>query len=137
VTLEERELRIDTYRGSGPGGQHRNKTDSAVRVTHQSTGLVASCEQGRSQELNKRTALALLRSRLHEHRQAQREHELDRVRDKTVQAGFGARIRSYVLTPFQLITDHRTGVQRTDVEAVLAGDLDELIGAQLRDQARI
>ena len=135
VELDEADLRIDTYRASGAGGQHVNKTDSAVRITHVPTGIVVQCQNERSQAANKQTALRILKSRLAELEQEKREQELARERGAAQQADFGSQIRSYVLQPYQLVKDHRTGYETGNTQAVLDGDLDELIHEYLLAKA--
>ena len=135
IDVDESELRIDTYRASGAGGQHVNKTDSAVRITHVPTGVVVSVQNERSQLSNKQTALKILRSRLAELEQEQREEELARERGDVMTTGFGSQIRSYVLHPYQLVKDHRTDVEEGNAQAVLDGRLDEFIQAYLLQQA--
>jgi peptide chain release factor 2 len=135
VDLDESELRIDTYRASGAGGQHVNKTDSAVRITHLPTGIVVQCQNERSQAANKQTAMRILRSRLAELEQEQREAELARERGEAQQADFGSQIRSYVLHPYQLVKDHRTDYETGNTQAVLDGDLDGFIQAYLLAKA--
>jgi len=135
VELDEADLRIDTYRASGAGGQHVNKTDSAVRVTHLPTGIVVQCQNERSQMSNKQTALRILKSRLAELEQERREEELARERGAVQDTGFGSQIRSYVLHPYQLVKDHRTGVEIGNAQAVLDGELDELIRSYLLARA--
>ena len=133
--IDEADLRIDTYRASGAGGQHVNKTDSAVRITHLPTGIVVQCQNERSQTSNKQTALRILRSRLAELEQEQREAELARERGAVQEADFGSQIRSYVLHPYQLVKDHRTDVEAGNAQGVLDGDLDELVHAYLLAKA--
>jgi peptide chain release factor 2 len=135
VDIDETELRIDTYRSSGAGGQHVNKTDSAVRITHIPTGIVVQCQNERSQLSNKQTAMRILRSRLLEVEQERREAELAAERGAAQDIGFGSQIRSYVLHPYQLVKDHRTGFEEGNAQAVLDGRLDELIHAYLRHAA--
>jgi peptide chain release factor 2 len=127
VDIDEGDLRIDTYRASGAGGQHVNKTDSAVRITHLPTGIVVSVQNERSQSANKQTALRILKSRLAELEQERREQELARERGAAQQADFGSQIRSYVLHPYQLVKDHRTEHETGNTQAVLDGDLDGFI----------
>ena len=131
VEVNEDELRIDTYRASGAGGQHVNKTDSAVRITHLPTGIVVQCQNERSQASNKQTALRLLKSRLVELEQERRETELARERGAIQDTGFGSQIRSYVLHPYQLVKDHRTDHETGNTQAVLDGDLDGFVHAYL------
>jgi peptide chain release factor 2 len=135
VELDENDLRIDTYRASGAGGQHVNKTDSAVRITHIPTGIVVSVQNERSQAANKQTALRILKSRLAEVEQEKREQELARERGAAQQADFGSQIRSYVLQPYQLVKDHRTGFETGNTQAVLDGALDDLIHEYLLAKA--
>jgi peptide chain release factor 2 len=135
VELNDEDLRIDTYRASGAGGQHVNKTDSAVRITHLPTGIVVQCQNERSQSSNKQTALRLLKSRLVERAVEEREAELARERGEAQEIGFGSQIRSYVLQPYQLVKDHRTGHEAGDVQGVLDGDLDGFIHAYLLAKA--
>ena len=133
--IDEADLRIDTYRASGAGGQHVNKTDSAVRITHMPTGIVVQCQNERSQTSNKQTALRILRSRLAELEQEQREAELAKERGAVQEADFGSQIRSYVLHPYQLVKDHRTDVEVGNAQGVLDGDLDEFVHAYLLARA--
>jgi peptide chain release factor 2 len=133
--IDEADLRIDTYRASGAGGQHVNKTDSAVRITHVPTGIVVQCQNERSQTSNKQTALRILRSRLAELEQEQREAQLAQERGAVQEADFGSQIRSYVLHPYQLVKDHRTDVEAGNAQGVLDGDLDEFVHAYLLARA--
>jgi len=135
VEIDESDLRVDTYRASGAGGQHVNKTDSAVRITHVPSGIVVSVQNERSQAANKQTALRILKSRLTEVEQEKREHELARERGVAQQADFGSQIRSYVLQPYQLVKDHRTGHETGNTQAVLDGDLDGFIREYLLAKA--
>ncbi len=135
VEIDEADLRIDTYRASGAGGQHVNKTDSAVRITHLPTGIVVQCQNERSQLSNKNTAMRILRSRIVELEQEKREAELAAERGAAQDIGFGSQIRSYVLHPYQLVKDHRTGLEEGNAQAVLDGRLDELIHGYLLAQA--
>jgi peptide chain release factor 2 len=135
VEINEDDLRIDTYRASGAGGQHVNKTDSAVRITHIPTGIVVQCQNERSQSSNKQTALRILKSRLAELEQERREEELARERGVAQDTGFGSQIRSYVLHPYQMVKDHRTDYEVGNAEGVLDGDLDGFIQAYLLAKA--
>ena len=136
VELDEGDLRIDTYRASGAGGQHVNKTDSAVRITHLPTGIVVQCQNERSQSANKQTALRMLRSRLAELQLEEREAELARERGVAAEHRLRrANIRSYVLQPYQQVKDHRTGHEVGNAQGVLDGDIDGFIHAYLLAQA--
>ena len=135
VAIDENDLRVDTYRASGAGGQHVNKTDSAVRITHIPTGIVVQCQNERSQLSNRQTAMRILKSRLAEHELERREAELARERGVVADTNFGSQIRSYVLHPYQLVKDHRTGFEEGNTQAVLDGRLDELIHAYLLGKA--
>jgi peptide chain release factor 2 len=135
VDIDESDLRIDTYRASGAGGQHVNKTDSAVRITHVPSGIVVSVQNERSQAANKQTALRILKSRLAELEQEKREQELARERGAAQQADFGSQIRSYVLHPYQLVKDHRTEHETGNTQAVLDGALDDFIHEYLLARA--
>jgi len=135
VELDEADLRIDTYRASGAGGQHVNKTDSAVRITHIPTGIVVQCQNERSQSSNKATAMRILKSRLVELEQEKREAELARERGAAQDIGFGSQIRSYVLHPYQLVKDHRTEYETGNTQAVLDGRLDDFIHEYLLAKA--
>ena len=135
VEIDEGDLRIDTYRASGAGGQHVNKTDSAVRITHLPTGIVVQCQNERSQASNKQTAMRMLRSRLAELAEEEREEELAKERGSKVDVGFGSQIRSYVLQPYQMVKDHRTDFEVGNAQGVLDGDLDGLVQAYLLARA--
>ena len=135
VQIDEGDLRVDTYRASGAGGQHVNKTDSAVRLTHLPTGIVVSVQNERSQSSNKQTAMRILRSRLAELAEEEREAELARERGAAQDIGFGSQIRSYVLHPYQLVKDHRTDHEVGNTQGVLDGDLDGFIRAYLLAKA--
>jgi peptide chain release factor 2 len=135
VEIDEGDLRIDTYRASGAGGQHVNKTDSAVRITHLPTGIVVQCQNERSQASNKATALRILKSRLVELHEEEREAELARERGEVQDTGFGSQIRSYVLHPYQQVKDLRTGYEIGNAQSVLDGDLDGFVHAYLLAKA--
>jgi peptide chain release factor 2 len=135
VEIDDADLRIDTYRSSGAGGQHVNKTDSAVRITHIPTGIVVQCQNERSQTSNKQTALRMLKSRLAELEEEKREAELARERGAAQDIGFGSQIRSYVLHPYQLVKDHRTDVEVGNTQSVLDGGIDGFVHAYLLAKA--
>ncbi|MDP2700122.1 peptide chain release factor 2 [Thalassospira sp.] len=131
IEILDKDLRVDTYRASGAGGQHVNRTDSAVRITHIPTGIVAQCQNDRSQHKNRDTAMKMLKARLYEAELQRREAESQAVEDNKTDIGWGHQIRSYVLQPYQMIKDLRTGVETSDTQGVLNGDLDEFMGAAL------
>jgi peptide chain release factor 2 len=133
--IDESDLRIDIYRSSGPGGQGVNTTDSAVRITHLPTGIVVAVQNERSQLANKTIALKILAARLAERARKEREQQLAALRGERGEIAFGNQIRSYVLHPYQLVKDHRTGVETGNVQAVLDGDLDQFVAAELRRRA--
>jgi peptide chain release factor 2 len=132
VEIKDDELRIDTYRSQGAGGQHVNTTDSAVRITHLPTGIVVSCQNERSQLQNKAKAMAHLKSKLAERARQERQAHLQEIRGEQNEAAWGRQIRSYVLQPYQLVKDLRTDFETGNVQAVLDGDLDEFVESYLR-----
>ena len=132
IEIKEEDLRIDTYRSQGAGGQHVNTTDSAVRITHLATNIVVSCQNERSQLQNKARAMAMLKAKLAQRAREEQEAHLQDIRGEQTEAGWGRQIRSYVLQPYQMVKDLRTGVEIGNVQAVLDGDLDELIEGYLR-----
>jgi peptide chain release factor 2 len=135
LEIDESDLRIDTYRSQGAGGQHVNKTDSAVRITHLPTGIVVQCQNERSQLQNKAQAMRILKSRLIEREEELRREALAKERGEAQDISFGSQIRSYVLHPYTMVNDHRTNIKIGNAQAVLDGDLDELIHAYLLHRA--
>jgi len=131
VEIQDKDLRVDTYRATGAGGQHINTTDSAVRITHIPTGIVVSCQNQRSQHQNRAVAMQVLRSRLYELELERRRAETAELEANKADISFGSQIRSYVLAPYQLVKDTRTKLERGNVEAVLGGDIDDFIKAYL------
>ena len=136
IVIDDKDLRIDTYRSSGAGGQHVNVTDSAVRITHLPTGLVATCQNERSQGRNRDTAMKLLRSKLYQVEVEKRKEDQAKLEGEKKEIGFGSQIRSYVLQPYQMVKDLRTGHESGDPVSVLDGELDEFVEAYLAQRAR-
>ncbi len=143
VEIADRDIRVDTYRASGAGGQHVNKTDSAVRITHLPTGIVVQCQNERSQHKNRATAFSMLRSRLYELELQKRDEEMQAAEAAKSDIGWGHQIRSYVLHPYQMVKDLRTSVETSNTTAVLDGDIDDFLAAALaarvgntRDESR-
>lgn len=132
IEIEDKDLREDTYRASGKGGQHVNKTDSAVRLTHIPTGVVAACQTERSQHKNRATAMKMLKARLYEKLEDEKRSELEKVYGEKGEIGWGNQIRSYVFQPYQMVKDLRTGVDTGNVQGVMDGDIDKFINAWLR-----
>ncbi|MFN8627621.1 MAG: peptide chain release factor 2 [Candidatus Binatia bacterium] len=135
VEINEADLRVDTYRSSGAGGQHVNKTDSAVRLTHLPTGIVVACQNERSQHKNKSMAMKILRARLYELEQEKQREKMAELNKTKKDIAWGSQIRSYVLHPYRMVKDHRTGVEVGNADAVLDGDLDQFIEAYLQTRA--
>jgi peptide chain release factor 2 len=135
VDIDEQDLQIDTYRASGAGGQHVNKTDSAVRITHRPSGIVVQCQNERSQSSNKATAMAMLRSKLLEAEEQKRREEIAKEKGEAQDVGWGSQIRSYVLQPYTMVKDHRTNHEMGDAQRVLDGDLDGFVRAELLRRA--
>jgi peptide chain release factor 2 len=132
VNIKPEDLRVDTYRSSGKGGQHVNTTDSAVRITHIPTGLVSSCQNERSQHKNRERAMSMLRSKIYEHEMEKKREATRKIEDSKLDIDFGSQIRSYVLQPYRLIKDHRTKLEVGDVDRVIDGDLQPFIRAYLQ-----
>ena len=135
VEIDADDIQIDTYRASGAGGQHVNKTDSAVRITHRPTGIVVQCQNERSQSANKDTAMKMLRAKLIEAEQRKREEEIAKEKGEAQDVGWGSQIRSYVLHPYTMVKDHRTNVEAGNAQGVLDGDLDGFVRAELLRRA--
>lgn len=133
IDVQEKDLRVDTYRASGAGGQHVNKTSSAVRITHEPTGIVVACQQERSQHQNRAVAMKMLKAALYERELAEREAERQKLEAEKTEIAWGNQIRSYVFQPYTQVTDHRTELKIGDVHAVMDGDLDRLIEAYLKE----
>jgi peptide chain release factor 2 len=136
IEINDKDLRVDTYRSSGAGGQHVNVTDSAVRITHLPTGIVVTCQNERSQHKNRDVAMKLLRARLYQLEIEKRQEEQKSIEGEKKDIAFGSQIRSYVLQPYQLIKDLRTGYEVGDVQRVLDGDLSDFVDAYLAQRAR-
>jgi len=134
VEIDNKDLRVDTYRASGAGGQHVNKTDSAVRITHIPTGIVVQCQNQRSQHKNRATAMSMMKSRLYELELQNREADIAAQEADKKEIGWGHQIRSYVLQPYQMVKDLRTGVETSNTGAVLDGDIDEFLSSALAAQ---
>ena len=132
IDINEADLRIDTYRASGAGGQHVNKTESAVRITHIPTGIKVECQSERSQHRNRDNAMKILRAKLHAHYLEEERKKMEKIEKKKKDIAWGSQIRSYVLQPYTLVKDHRTGLETGNVDAVLDGDIDDFIEAFLR-----
>ena len=135
IDVRDEDLRVDTYRSSGAGGQHVNKTDSAVRLTHLPTGIVVACQNERSQHKNKSMAMKILKARLYELERQKQDEKMAELTKGKKEIGFGHQIRSYVLHPYRMVKDHRTGTEVGNADAVLDGELDGFIDAYLRSQA--
>ena len=136
ITLDDKDLRVDTYRASGAGGQHVNKTDSAIRITHEPSGVVVQCQSSRSQHKNRATAMSMLKARLYEAELQSREADAEAERGEKTDIGWGHQIRSYVMQPYQMVKDTRTDVETSNVQAVLDGDLDDLMAAALAQRVK-
>jgi peptide chain release factor 2 len=137
IEVDERDLRIDTYRSSGAGGQHVNVTDSAVRITHLPTGIVVQCQNERSQHRNKDVAMKILKSKLYEMKMEEKRKELNEIEDSKADIAWGSQIRSYVLHPYRLAKDHRTKLEVGDVDSVLDGNLDTFVTTYLKQKSQL
>jgi len=136
VQIDDDDLQVDTYRASGAGGQHVNKTDSAVRITHRPSGIVVQCQNERSQTANRATAMAMLRAKLIERQERERQEEIAKARGETLDVNFGSQIRSYVLHPYTMVKDHRTDFEVGNANGVLDGDLDGFVRSWLEANAK-
>jgi peptide chain release factor 2 len=132
IEIDDKDLRVDTFRASGAGGQHVNKTDSAIRITHMPTGIVVSCQQERSQHKNRSTAMKMLRAALYDRAMAEKEAEREALEATKTDIAWGNQIRSYVFQPYTMVNDHRTELKLTDVDSVMDGELDPFIEAYLK-----
>jgi peptide chain release factor 2 len=135
IVIEDKDLRVDTYRSSGAGGQHVNVTDSAIRITHLPTGIVVSCQNERSQHKNRASAMKVLKARLYDRKLKEQQEALEKLGGEKRDIAFGSQIRSYVLQPYQMVKDHRTKFQVSDPEAVLGGEVDPFIKSYLMAKA--
>ena len=136
IEIDDKDLRVDTFRASGAGGQHVNKTDSAIRITHLPTNIVVQCQNSRSQHRNRAEAMQMLKSRLYEAELQRKEEEQNAANESKTEIGWGHQIRSYVLQPYQMIKDLRTGFESSNTSAVLDGDLDDFINATLSSKLK-
>jgi len=136
IDVQDKDLRVDTYRSSGAGGQHVNVTDSAVRITHLPTNLVVACQNERSQIRNREVAMKILKARLYELEMSKRREKLDAVEAAKMQIAFGSQIRSYVLHPYRMVKDHRTKHETGNPDRILDGDIDDFVKATLVAKAR-
>lgn len=132
IEINTVDIRVDTYRASGAGGQHINKTDSAIRITHMPTNIVVQCQDGRSQHQNRDSAMKMLKSRLYQHEKQKQEEEKAKLEGTKMEIGFGSQIRSYVFHPYNMVKDHRTNVETSNTQAVMDGDIDDFIKMYLQ-----
>ena len=135
IEIDVSDLRIDTYRASGAGGQHVNKTDSAIRITHLPTGIVVQCQNERSQHKNKATAMKMLKARLYTLKLEEKASKMKEMESTKQEIGFGSQIRSYVFHPYNMVKDHRTGTETGNIQAVMNGKIDEFIKSYLLNNA--
>lgn len=135
VEIDDKDLRVDTFRSSGKGGQHVNKTDSAIRITHVPTGIVVSCQNERSQHQNRINAMKILKARLYEIEREKKQKLIDEMNSSKMEIGWGSQIRSYVMHPYRMVKDHRMNFEESNVDKVMGGDIDNLIKTYLLHQA--
>ncbi len=135
VEIEDKDLRVDTFRASGKGGQHVNKTDSAIRITHMPTGMVVSCQNERSQHQNRINAMKILKARIYEMEREKKQKLIEEMNSSKMEIGWGSQIRSYVMHPYRMVKDHRTNFEESNIDAVMDGDIDNLIKKYLLYQA--
>ena len=136
VEIKDEDLKVDTYRSSGAGGQHVNKTESAIRITHIPTGIVVACQNERSQHQNREVAMKMLKSKLVEIKEREHLDKIDDIKGEQMQIGWGSQIRSYVFMPYTMVKDHRTNFEVGNITAVMDGDLDGFINAYLKAKSR-
>ncbi|MGM0471811.1 MAG: peptide chain release factor 2, partial [Bacillota bacterium] len=134
IEIEEQDLKVETYRASGAGGQHVNTTDSAVRITHLPTGIVVQCQSLRSQHKNREKAMQILQAKLFDYLQEKQAEKVDEIRGEKKDISWGSQIRSYIFDPYQLVKDHRTNLEINNLQAVMDGQLDQLIEAYLKEE---
>jgi peptide chain release factor 2 len=136
IEIRPEDIRVDTYRSSGAGGQYVNKTESAIRITHLATGIVVQCQNERSQHSNRETAMSMLKAKLAERKEIEHKEKIEDLAGELKDMGWGSQIRSYVFQPYTMVKDHRTGAESGNINAVMDGDIDQFINAYLKQNAR-